>query len=424
MVNKLKTINQYFRPILESLSELSDRMNVKVYLVGGVVRDLVLGEKVFDLDIVVEADAIEFARKFADTHKKQFKKHHAFGTATVFFDNHHIDFVTARSETYAVSGALPKVKPATLKEDLLRRDFTINAMAISLNKADYGKLIDYYGGEKDLKKGLIRILHEKSFMDDPTRILRAVRFEQRFSFKLEAGTLKLAKEAINKDAFALVNPHRIREEIILILNEPCPVRYIKRLNGLKIFPRIGIDVKLNSKDFRIFAEVERAIRLYKNEFKRHRQLEEWLIYFMAILHRTRRSDMVALLNTFGFRKGEKIRVLSLDSIDKVKQLNGRVLPHVIYKTLNALSFETILFFYAYYREKTIRESIENFLDKLINIRLKLKGEDLRKLGFKPLTLYGKIFEKLLYAKIDKGFKTLEEEIAEARLIFDSCQTKH
>ncbi|MDD4182990.1 MAG: nucleotidyltransferase domain-containing protein, partial [Candidatus Omnitrophica bacterium] len=134
MISKLKNINPYFKPTLESLSALADKMDVKVYLVGGVVRDLMLGEKIFDLDIVVEADAIEFAHKFADIHKKEFKKHHAFGTATVYFDNHHIDFVTARSETYPTFGALPKVKPASLKDDLLRRDFTINAMAISLNK--------------------------------------------------------------------------------------------------------------------------------------------------------------------------------------------------------------------------------------------------------------------------------------------------
>lgn len=425
MVSKLKNINPYFKPILESLSSLAERVNLRIYLVGGVVRDLMLGEKISDLDIVVEGDAIEFAHKFADIHKKEFKKHHTFGTSTVFFGNHHIDFVTARSETYPAFGALPKVKPASLKDDLLRRDFTINAMAISLNKSDYGKLVDYYCGEKDLKNGLIRILHDNSFMDDPTRIFRAIRFEQRFSFKLEVHTLKLAKEAIGKNAFRLVNPHRLREELVLILKEHSPARCIKRLCGLKILFPMGIAVRLDKKDFRIFAEIERAISFYKNKFKRHRQLEEWLIYLMAVLRSEKRYETAKFLDTFGFRKGEKIRILALyDNMDKVNQLNTKVLPHAIYKTLNPLSFENIIFFYAYYRERTIRKHIEIFLDKLIGIHLKLKGEDLRRLGFKPPTLYGKLFEKLLYAKIDKGFKTLEEEIREAHIIFESWQSKH
>jgi len=425
MISKLKNINPYFKPILESLSALADKMDVKVYLVGGVVRDLMLGEKISDLDIVVEADAIEFVHKFADIHKKEFKKHHAFGTATVYFDNHHIDFVTARSETYPAFGALPKVKPASLKDDLLRRDFTINAMAISLNKPDYGKLVDCYCGEKDLKNGAIRVLHDNSFMEDPTRILRAIRFEQRFSFRLESHTLKLAKEAISKNALSLVNPHRLREELVLILKEPSPARYIKRLYELKILPFIGIRITLDKNDFRVFAEIERVLGFYKAKFKRHRQLEEWLIYLMAILRKAKRQEAAKLLESFGFRKGEKIRILSLyDNMDKVRQLNKKVLPHVIYKTLNPLSFENIIFFYAYYRQKKIRKHIEIFLDKLISIRLKLKGEDLRRLGFKPPTLYGKLFERLLYAKIDKGFKTLEEEIREAHIIFENCQSKH
>ncbi|MDD4183056.1 MAG: hypothetical protein PHT53_04475, partial [Candidatus Omnitrophica bacterium] len=301
----------------------------------------------------------------------------------------------------------------------------INAMAISLNKPDYGKLVDYYCGEKDLKNGIIRVLHDNSFMEDPTRIFRAIRFEQRFSFRLESHTLKLAKEAISKNALSLVNPHRLREELVLILKEPSPARYIKRLYELKILPLVGIRIMLDKNDFLAFADIEHALAFYKTKFKWHRQLEEWLIYFMAILRKAKRQEAAKLLEAFGFRKGEKIRILSLyDNMDKVRQLNKKVLPHVIYKTLNPLSFENIIFFYTYYRQKKIRKHIEIFLDKLISIRLKLKGEDLRRLGFKPPTLYGKLFERLLYAKIDKGFKTLEEEIREAHIIFENCQSKH
>lgn len=419
MVNKLKKINPDFKPILKSLSELADREAVRVYLVGGVVRDLVLGEKIFDLDVVVEANAIAFAHKFAILHKKQFKKHHAFGTATVDFDKHHIDFVTARSESYSCYGALPKVKPASLREDLFRRDFSINAMAISLNKSDYGRLIDFYSGERDLRKGLIRVLHEISFLDDSTRILRAIRFEQRFLFKIEGHTLGFLKEAISKNAFSLVNPHRLREELILILKEPKPCRYIKRLYMLTALTFMGVDFRLDKKDFALFAKIEKILNLYNKKFKKHRRLEEWLIYLIAILIKLNRQDSVKFLENFGFRKGERIRVFSVfNNLEKIKELDTRILPHQVYKILNPLSFEAIIFFYAYYQNRTIRKHIEMFLGSLSATRLKLKGQDLKELGFKPMTLYGKIFERLMYAKIDKGLKSLEEEKQEAQAIFE------
>ena len=142
----------------------------------------------------------------------------------------------------------------------------------------------------------------------------------------------------------------------MILNEPLPEKYIKRLCEVKILPLIIPNVTLNKEDFRVFAEVKRTIAFYRCRFKHHRRLEEWLIYLMAILRRSRRFDAVKFLDTFGFRKGEKIRVLSVyENIDKVRQLNKKVPPHVIYKMLNPLSFENIIFFYACYKKIFIRK---------------------------------------------------------------------
>jgi len=190
MIDRLKKLSPQFKKVLKVSSALANSLGFKVYLVGGVVRDLILEKEVFDLDVVVEGDAIVFARELSKRLKSSFKKHHAFGTAVVEFDGHKIDFATARTEHYIHWGALPKVKPAALKQDLFRRDFTINAMAVSLNKKDYGKLIDLYNGLHDLRKGLVRALHKESFLEDPTRIIRAIRFEQRFSFKIEKDTFK------------------------------------------------------------------------------------------------------------------------------------------------------------------------------------------------------------------------------------------
>jgi len=418
MDNKLKKLNPEFRHALESFSELAGAEGMKIYLVGGAVRDLCLDRKTFDLDIVVEGDAIKFVHKFCERNRKKFKKHHVFGTATVYFDNFHVDFVTARSETYAFSGALPKVKPATLKEDLFRRDFTINAMAVSLNRHDYGTLVDFYGGEKDLKNGLIRVLHDKSFIDDPTRILRAIRFEQRFSFRMDSVTLRLLRQAIKCKAFNSVNPHRLRDELIFILKETKPCKYIARLFELKALYFINKKLKITNKDILLFGRIDKAVYFYKTTFKIHRKLEEYILYLTAILIKLSRKEVVVFTERSGLKKGDKIRILSIyDNLAKAGALDKRVLPHKIYQFLNPFSFESVVFFYAYYPDKDIRRHINFFLKNLSIMRLKLKGHDLRQMGFAPLTLYGKLFEELLHAKMDKGIKSLNDEIKEARAIF-------
>ena len=211
-------------------------------------------------------DILALAKKVAEYFNAGFIKHHAFGTASVDFGKYKIDFATARKEYYPHWGSLPKVEPAGLKEDLFRRDFTINAMAISLND-DYARLIDFYNGLDDLRKGIIRIMHKNSFLEDPTRILRAVRFQQRFSFKMEKKTFGLLKEAIGQDALRWVNPHRLRDEVILILKEPRPYAYIKRINELAGFSFLDKSIKLRRSDFLLFLRLERAIAYYQEKFK-------------------------------------------------------------------------------------------------------------------------------------------------------------
>jgi tRNA nucleotidyltransferase (CCA-adding enzyme) len=385
-----------------------------------------LGKDIFDLDIVVEGDAIMFAQKVAEYLKKEFRRHRAFGTATVHFDEYRIDFATARKELYPSFGALPTVKPANLREDLFRRDFTINTMAISLNRDDYGKIIDFYNGISDLRKGLIRILHKDSFLEDPTRILRAVRFEQRLSFKIEKNTFELMVGAINVEALKLVHPHRLRDELFLVLKEPRPYRCIKRIEQLMGFSFINSKIKFTADDCGLFLRIEEAVSFYKNKFKKHRRLEEWLIYLMAILIKLSSKDLLSFFNIFGLRKGERIRIISAkNNLSKIKNLNKHLKPHAIYRIVDHLSFESILFFYAYYsKNKIIKNNIEYFLDKLVHTRLKVKGEDLKSLGIKPLSLYGKILNKLLDSKMDNCLKNKQEEIKEAISIFEQVSKLH
>ena len=418
MKNRLKKLSSQFKNILKTSSAIANSSEFNIYLVGGVVRDLILKRKVFDLDIVVEGNAIVFAKKLAKRLKSEFSCHHSFGTATLNLDGHKIDFATARIEEYSHRGALPKVLPASLAKDLLRRDFTINTMAISLNKTDYGKLIDLCNGLVDLKKGLIRILHPKSFQDDPTRILRAIRFEQRFSFKIEPGTFKFIKEALGEQSLELVGPHRLRDEIPLILKEPKPFDYIKRIKEFVVFSFIDKTIKLDRMSFLLLARIEESVLYYERRFKKHRKLEVWLLYLAAILIKLSPLRLKKFFHDFGFRKGERAVVSSIrEGLNKIKKLEKHTKASNIYRILEPYSFESILFFYAYYQKRSLRKNIEHFLDKLVDIRLKIKGRDLKKMDLKPHILYSKILKKALYSKIDKGLKGKRQEAEEVKRIF-------
>lgn len=213
-------IDKHTVRLLKRIGALAGSMSYAVFLVGGTVRDLILGVKNLDLDIVVEGDAIRLGEKLSEEIGGELVVHRQFGTcALVTKKALKIDLATARMETYKKPGALPDVRPSSLEDDLARRDFTINAMAMSINKNNFGRLIDPFGGRRDLARGAIKVLHNGSFIDDPTRIFRAARFESRPGFSIEARTLRLAKTAIRKGMLAKLSKYRIRKELVLILKE-------------------------------------------------------------------------------------------------------------------------------------------------------------------------------------------------------------
>jgi len=219
-------------PVLGALADV-DEPNGGVYLVGGAVRDILLGEPNFDVDVVVEGDAIAVARALAAAVGGRVRAHPQFGTAVVLYgDDGRIDVVTARSETYHAPAALPTVEPGSIEEDLHRRDFTINAMAVSLSGDEAGKLVDPFDGRRDLEAGRIRILHDRSFIDDPTRILRAIRYEDRFGFRMDEETEALARSCIETGHVGDLSGARLREELVALLEEGDVSHAIPRLAEL------------------------------------------------------------------------------------------------------------------------------------------------------------------------------------------------
>jgi tRNA nucleotidyltransferase (CCA-adding enzyme) len=402
-MNLARQIKQYLpQPLLELVQEISGqaaKLGQRVYLVGGVVRDLLLGYPNFDLDLVVEGDAVKLAQQVAETSQAKLLAHHRFGTAKLRYENFTLDLATARKETYARPGALPAVTPGTLKDDLIRRDFSINAMAISLAANDYGELIDPYQGKNDLEHRLIRILHPGSFSDDATRILRGVRYEQRLGFELEAQTAQLLKRDI--PMLDTISGDRIRHELELIFKEKQPALVIKRLGKIGVLPRISPSLK---GDGWIAEKFDKARRL-----KKPTQLAS--LYFCLLVYSFSERDIEQLLARLNI--SAKLSRATRDTLRLKTRLhllgNFSLKPSEIYYLLreyepvaiqaNALASEST----------TAQHHLQLFLTKLRYVRTALDGEELKRLGIPAGPEMGKVLQILHKAKLDGEVRTRADE---------------
>jgi tRNA nucleotidyltransferase (CCA-adding enzyme) len=215
---------------------LAEKSDIRVYLVGGIVRDLILGRPSIDVDIMAEGDAVRLARQMAEKLGARLTVHRDFGTASLKIDGFSVDLASCRSEDYLYPGALPRVSPGNIRDDLQRRDFTINAMAICINTPNQGDLTDLFGGRQDLASGLVRVLHDKSFQDDATRMMRAVRYEQRLGFRLESSTSKLLRRSL--DMLDTISGDRLKNELALWLGEEYCYKILRRAGQLGILGKL------------------------------------------------------------------------------------------------------------------------------------------------------------------------------------------
>lgn len=415
MKGYLKKLPREIKDLIYLAADIAAKNNMPVYLVGGFVRDLILGVKNLDLDIAVEGDGIKFAGEFAGILKAKFICHRRFGTATVSLrHNLKIDVASARKEIYPQPASLPLVKRGSLKDDLGRRDFTINAMAISIQKEDFGKLIDFFGGQSDLNEKKIRILHPLSFIDDPTRILRAIRFAQRYNFKIEPKTLAYLKEAIRIEMFKQVKPQRLRDELILILKEEKPLGQIKRIQELAGFDFICPGLTLTKSTRELLCSVKNQISWFRRDYPERRRLDVWLVYFMGLMDFLAIRDVKSICKKFALRKGEEKRILSYKKINRkfiLELSQTRIKPSKIFSLLEPLSYEVIILIKAKYTNRNVQKHIEDFLAIYNGLRLEIGGDDLQRLGVSPGPYYRKIFTLVLKAKLEGKIKTREEELA-------------
>jgi tRNA nucleotidyltransferase (CCA-adding enzyme) len=346
--------------LLRFSGRLAEEMGYSAFAVGGFVRDLLLGARNFDVDIVIEGNAIEYAKRLSKELCGVYVYHKRFGTATVFFPcptgippskcaggKFRIDIAMTRTEIYECPAALPTVKFGPIENDLYRRDFTINAMAFRLGRQHFGELLDPFNGRQDLKEGRIRALHDLSFVDDPTRIFRSVRFEQRFDFKIEPHTENLIKKAVGLKMVDRTQKQRIREELIAILSEDDPLKAVKRLSELNELRFIDPGLKLDKPAVTMFNSARESLSWYDNTYmiKKH-LLERWLIFMAVLLDGLDLSKVKKICGDFVFRKADAKKLVSYkkDNARILQELSKKekLKPSQVYEQLEGIEQEGLV----------------------------------------------------------------------------------
>jgi tRNA nucleotidyltransferase (CCA-adding enzyme) len=383
--------------------------------VGGFVRDLLLRNENFDIDVVVEGDAIRFAEEMSHRFEVKIRVHREFGTAKISYrDGFKMDVATARLEYYRAPAALPVVEHSSLKLDLYRRDFTINTLSISLNKNTFGELIDFFGAQMDIKEKTIRVLHSLSFVEDPTRVFRAIRFEQRFGFQIGKFTLNLIRNAVRMGFLSKIKGSRIWRELAAILMEDSPGQIMRRLQELDLVRFIYPSLVFNREKERLFREMDTVLKwyglLYKGKYNR-------VFYYLLGLVDHMAFDEVADLSK-KLAPSETIRRKLPQEVERVRETMTRISTGIrymrkseVYRRLESLAEESRLFIMAKTHSEEVKKAVSNYITYAGSLAPATTGADIKVLGVKEGPVYGEILEALRQAKIDDGLASKEDELA-------------
>jgi tRNA nucleotidyltransferase (CCA-adding enzyme) len=395
--------------ILKLSGEIAKELGFNAYLVGGSVRDLLRGEENLDIDIVIEGDGISFARLLGERLNAKVRTHQKFGTAQIITDELKLDIATARTEYYESPAALPKVETSSIKKDLYRRDFTINTLAIKLNPKDFGLLIDFFGGQRDLREKTIRVLHNLSFVEDPTRAFRAIRFAERFGFKISKHIENLIKSAIEMNLFDRLSGHRLYEELLLAFNETEPIKTLKRLSDSGLLKVIHPKLVFNEELESTLKSMQETLSWFDLLFLKEKT-DRGILYLMALLSGLKDEDVkVALERLSPPPKMKDMIIKGMHQARNVLRKFPADDPVEINKLLGNLKLEIILFTMALSKDMGKKKAISHYLTELRNVKTILKGDDLKKMGIQPGPIYSKILKRLLEEKLRGKLKSREDE---------------
>ncbi len=401
--------------ILKAIGEVASGIDCQAYVVGGFVRDLFLYRTNEDIDIVIEGDGIRFARTYAKMVKARIHAYEKFGTAVIIFpDGFKIDVASARMEYYQFPAALPTVEMSSIKLDLFRRDFTINTLAIHLNPKKFGTLIDFFSAQKDIKAKAIRVLHNLSFVEDPTRAFRAIRFEQRFGFTIGKLTSSLIENAVKMDFFKRLSGRRVFTELRQILEEENPTLSIIRLDEYQLLTVIFPSLKIDNDLIALFNAIKQAVTWYDLLFLEESYMK-WAVYFLALVRQCSKKAVDDLCSRFElpprfrdfFGKERLGAYRCLAELERKKNVPNSLL----HERLSGFKTELILFMMAATKQERVKKSISYYFTQLRPTRISITGRDLQALGLKPGPLYREIMDAILHARLNGQLKTRDDEIA-------------
>ncbi len=407
--------------LLQAAGDLAEELGCEVYAVGGFVRDILLGSPNFDLDLVVESDGIVYAEALAERLNGRVRAHSKFRTAVVIFgDDQRVDVATARLEYYEYPAALPTVELSSIKMDLYRRDFTINALAVQLNPKSFGRLVDFFGAQRDMKERTIRVLHSLSFIEDPTRILRAIRFEQRYDFKIGGQTERLIKNAVNLDMLRKLSGSRLFHELQLIFEERKAVDCLKRLREFKLLRAIHPLLILRPNIERVLDEMEKVLDWYRLLFLTPKA-RNWVVYFLTMCNGMPVEEVGTLLKRFNLPKRHETDFMNLRrTLDEVtygikRWQSARGNPSQLYFILENLPVEGVLYIMARNNhDEAVRRSLSMYLTKLRDLEPEVRGNDLKAMGLPPGPRYGAILRAVKAAALDGLAICRDDQLATAR----------
>ena len=414
-----KRLSAEVRETLHTLGEVGDGLGLAVYAVGGFVRDLLLGVDNLDIDVTVEGDGVFFAESFAERFGGRVRSHKKFGTAVLVLpDGRKIDVASTRLEYYESPGALPTVERASLRHDLYRRDFTVNTLALCINGARFGSLTDHFGGQQDLQERVVRVLHNLSFVEDPTRVFRAIRFEQRLGFHLAPHTENLVRSAVRMHLLDKLGGERLLSELVQIMREKEPSGAIGRMASLGLLPFIHPALKLVPSTERVLQETGQIMAWFRLLYLEDR-CEPWQVYFMALCDGLDPDEFrdaccrLAIPGRLALRLcSQRHQVFTtLNAIKRRLKQGAEVRNSQLYTWFSGFSLELLLYMAARASSEQVRRFVSLYLTRLRAVVPSLGGDDLRGLGLEPGPLFGRIKERLLQARLDGEVNSRDEEEA-------------
>ncbi len=412
--------------LLHRAGELASSLGANIYLVGGIVRDMILRIPNLDMDIVVEGDGIAFAREFSLALGARCASHEKYKTAVISLkDGTHIDVATARMEYYKNPGDFPVVEQSTLKLDLYRRDFTINTMAVCLNPQRFGELIDFFGAQRDIKEKLIRVLHAMSFVEDPSRIMRAVRFEQRYGFSLGKQTISLVHAAVRSGLLRNVAGRRISHEIRQILGEDNPIKGMERLSDLGVLAAVHPDLQLSPSVREYFLRVKETL-LWFNMLFTHETYRPWFVYLLALVDQLKPKKIIEICKRLGLTD-EEVRGILFSQARGHHILKGFVAtkslkPSDSVRILEGSPLEVVLFAMSKTKGEVVREAISSYITTWRAYKPPVSGKDLIGLGFVKGKFLGDTLRLIRDRGLDGQIKDFKDAMAFARLRLQESET--